>query len=477
MATLAVVPARRGSRGLIHKNILLIDGVPAVLRTARAAKDAGCAVVISTDDPQVVAICHGFEIHWRTDDQDDPVDTVVAAVVRDRGWRGDVLLLQPTVQPMDAAFIEACVGVGKETKRPVVFGYPITHQIWHTGVNVTPRVNRQDMPENEGSVRGEIGVRWWPGDRMWAVDDFVHRIAPRPERLDIDTIDEYRAAQTPRTVILAPLADRRHGRGHLHRTLTLAEHLQHHRVIFDLRACDSEAQEIIIDRGWEWTQNAATERHVTVVDQLDTTVEQIRAIRSPVVTFEDLGEGSRLADATVNAMYETPGIRAHIGVEWAVLRPEFLHGPPFHIERDADRILVMCGGTDPSGLAPRLKRIFPDATIIEPGADVPVATMMRTHDVLITTAGRTVFEAAAVGIPTVVLAANAREATHTHLNRGNIYLGMAAATSSVTIRSTVRQLLRGQDLRRDLSGSYRPDGRGIERIVHLIDGLAKGLTT
>jgi spore coat polysaccharide biosynthesis predicted glycosyltransferase SpsG len=102
---------------------------------------------------------------------------------------------------------------------------------------------------------------------------------------------------------------------------------------------------------------------------------------------------------------------------------------------------------------------------------------MHLADMLITSAGRTVFEAAAVGVPTIVLAQNVRETTHTHLGleHGNIYLGLGKLVTDQTIVDTVRLLSNDIGLRTELSGQGRPDGKGLDRILWTIDGLIGGL--
>ena len=59
---LAIVPARGGSTELRRKNLLPIGGVPMVLRTAQAAEDAGCRVVVSTDDPEIRSTANGSAV-------------------------------------------------------------------------------------------------------------------------------------------------------------------------------------------------------------------------------------------------------------------------------------------------------------------------------------------------------------------------------------------------------------------------------
>ena len=85
MKTLAVIPARGGSQGLKRKNLLPdANGVPLVLASARAARDAGCHVIISTDDAEVASLATiaGHHVAHRGPELADvPVDEVVRAVV------------------------------------------------------------------------------------------------------------------------------------------------------------------------------------------------------------------------------------------------------------------------------------------------------------------------------------------------------------------------------------------------------------
>jgi spore coat polysaccharide biosynthesis predicted glycosyltransferase SpsG len=145
--------------------------------------------------------------------------------------------------------------------------------------------------------------------------------------------------------------------------------------------------------------------------------------------------------------------------------------------------MLLFGGTDPSGLGERIAILvsadFPDIRVdwIEPGQDRPIAEAMHNADLLITSAGRTVYEAAAVGVPTVVLAQNLRETTHQHLGmeHGNVYLGLGKLVTDDQIVDTIDILSKDMGLRTELSERGRPDGRGLDRIVHTIEGLLGGL--
>jgi spore coat polysaccharide biosynthesis predicted glycosyltransferase SpsG len=309
--------------------------------------------------------------------------------------------------------------------------------------------------------------------------------------LDIDTVYDYHTAQlkTNRKRILIEYVEGPEvGTGHRRRAESLAAALQHHDV--------------------ELIRNRHLNRTPDPYDMIITdTLDNYKQPPAPLwVTFEDHGKAIMHADLIINALYPYPAefngtwwpasrpmsdVRS--GPGWAVLRPEFQSLPPFEVRDGVSatmslRMLVMFGGTDPAGLHELTARafdgnsnspVFEACTVVQPGDAIPVAATMRQHDILITSAGRTVYEAAAVGIPSIVLAQNNREATHVHLgpNHGNIYLGLGRLVTPEKLRHTVEQVAADQALRQELSDTARGsiDGRGLERIVHAIDGLLKGL--
>jgi YrbI family 3-deoxy-D-manno-octulosonate 8-phosphate phosphatase len=69
MECLAIIPARGGSKGIPHKNVLPLAGKPLIahnLEQARLAHKVN-RVVVSTDDPEIAAIAqrYGAEVVWR----------------------------------------------------------------------------------------------------------------------------------------------------------------------------------------------------------------------------------------------------------------------------------------------------------------------------------------------------------------------------------------------------------------------------
>lgn len=108
MKRLAVIPARSGSKGLKDKNIKLLQGIPLVGYTIKAALDSGIfdKVMVSTDSKKYAEIAEelGAEVPFLRSEitsGDKPTSwDVVKEVVeqyRERGHKFDsITLLQPT---------------------------------------------------------------------------------------------------------------------------------------------------------------------------------------------------------------------------------------------------------------------------------------------------------------------------------------------------------------------------------------------
>lgn len=58
MNSVAIIPARGGSKRIPRKNLKLFDGVPMIVRSIRTAIDSGLfsQVVVSTDDPAIAEL-------------------------------------------------------------------------------------------------------------------------------------------------------------------------------------------------------------------------------------------------------------------------------------------------------------------------------------------------------------------------------------------------------------------------------------
>lgn len=126
MSTLAVIPARAGSRGLPGKHLLLIGGIPMIVHTIRAGLAAGSVdrVLVSTNDAAVARVARraGVEVVSRPDElaQDDsPTLPVIQHALREAEAGGDrielVVTLQPTAPLRSAEQIDAAIALLRDS--------------------------------------------------------------------------------------------------------------------------------------------------------------------------------------------------------------------------------------------------------------------------------------------------------------------------------------------------------------------------
>ena len=123
MRTLAVVPARGGSKGVPRKNISLVNGKPLLSYTAEAALRASrlARVILSTDDEEIAAVGRncGLEtpflrpVALAADETPTlPVIQHAVAWLEERGDRYDaVCILQPTSPLRTSAEIDGCIAL------------------------------------------------------------------------------------------------------------------------------------------------------------------------------------------------------------------------------------------------------------------------------------------------------------------------------------------------------------------------------
>jgi spore coat polysaccharide biosynthesis predicted glycosyltransferase SpsG len=194
--------------------------------------------------------------------------------------------------------------------------------------------------------------------------------------------------------------------------------------------------------GWEAGLAVRYGAKVWVNDRLQTDEDhaiRIKELGLRLVTFDDLGSGARLADLHVAALAgvrgENPqGTKVLTGVKYLMLPPEISH---FRRQRTIfNSWVVSLGGSDTHGVTVRVAQWLSSrqqhaTLILGPGFDhnemlskiigngitekrsVPsLAAEFAEHDLAITGGGLTAFEAAAAGLPTVIVANEEWEVAH-----------------------------------------------------------------
>ena len=530
-ALLAVVPAGSGSASVPDKNLRSLGDRPLVAHTVVAVTAAGVAdrLIVSTDHEPVLrwAMLHGVQVYKRgagTAHAEVSLATIAAELADELDWQGDVAVFSPSSPFRSVDTIQRAVAQFRDSPQLDSLATAVRepHGFWLERAGDLTAA----QPAPHGAILRETGaVRLVRAAALRSGRALVttrHRLfeTPREEALGIEDNEDLVLARRRverGTVVFRLRANARVGSGHIYHCLQLADELADQHLRFLLVDCDPFVHELIEEHGYEHRTECdlaadleaiagGEGARLVVNDVLDTTAREVlvqRAAGFRVVNIEDLGPGSRFADWVVNALYpidETSKSNIVSGPAYATLRTEFRDLPPKQIRPRPQRVLISFGGTDPGRLGPRCARLLQqrlDGIEIRvivghtaPGDDFPegiavahrvrsMAAEMLETDLLITAAGRTVYEAAATGTPVAVLAQGARDATHVHLgyDSGVVFLGIGPLVDDEHIVGVVQRLLGDHGLRSELSDRLRAsiDDRGAARIGHKIRGMLRGL--
>ncbi len=226
--------------------------------------------------------------------------------------------------------------------------------------------------------------------------------------------------------------------------------------------------------------------NIVVNDILDTTKEYISSLKEFgffVVNFEDIGVGSEDADVVFDALYEHDGGFGNIftGYKYYILKDEFYFLPSKIVGPDVNNVLITFEGKDEinltekvldavlaTGYAGRINIILEDrfsnkaqliekyelANNVQIYSNVNnVGDFMLKADVVITSAGRTMYEVCCIGTPCICICQNGREQTHafgSH-NNGFINMGLAETLSDEDISNQFKIVWQDFELRQNMS--------------------------
>ena len=197
----------------------------------------------------------------------------------------------------------------------------------------------------------------------------------------------------------------------------------------------------LADINWEAELASRHGAKIWVNDRLQTDAHhsvRIKGLGLGLVTFDDIGSGAALADIHVAALSavrgENPGGGVLTGLKYLILPSEIVHFRKLHTE--SARLVVSLGGSDTYGVTVKVAQLLSErkrhaTLILGPGfihddalkkmtdgnftvkRCVPsLVAEFATHDLAITGGGLTAFEAAAIGLPTVIVANEEWEVAH-----------------------------------------------------------------
>ena len=218
MNSVAIIPARGGSKRIPRKNLLAFDGVPMIVRSIRTALDSGLfeQVVVSTDDADIaeLALAHGAQVPFLRPAElaDDFTGTAAviehalqqlpafdyaccvyatAPLLQARFLRQGFELLQ---QHPDKAFAFSVCS----------FGFPVQRALTLDGQGALTALypefrntRSQDLPE----AFQDAGQFYWGRSEAWLRGEVLYSsaslpvIVPRHLVQDIDTLEDWKRAE------------------------------------------------------------------------------------------------------------------------------------------------------------------------------------------------------------------------------------------------------------------------------------------
>jgi CMP-N-acetylneuraminic acid synthetase/spore coat polysaccharide biosynthesis predicted glycosyltransferase SpsG len=535
MHILVVIPARGGSKGIPRKNLRYLAGKPLLFYVASMLKKSKFKLdaYLSSEDQEILGL--GKKLGLKTHKRDleisgdavtlDPVvySCLQYAEKKESKNYDLVVTMQPTspllkVESLDNALIKIINNCEIET---ILSASDATALSWTKKENTyTPlyekRLNRQYLKPTYNETGGffisrrnivtennRIGSKV----SLYLLDD--------SESIDIDTFQDWAICEyllKKKKILFVVTGNSIVGLGHVYNSLLIANDILNHEIQFLVDKDSNLAAEVLAKYNYKVTIQKKLDilddikelsPDIVINDRLDTDEEYITSLKkicSKVINFEDLGAGAVVSDLVFNAIYpENKEYKHHYyGADYFLLRDEFLLSKTKVITDKIEKVLLTFGGVDPLNNTLHVLRSiyeyciqnnieikiiagigydkfntlesFSNVTILR---DVKnISDYMLDADIIFTSAGRTVYEVASLGIPCIVLAQNSRELTHyfASSNHGFINMGLGSDQNGNEILDTFKNLAVDFEQRKKMSALMRKTDfmNGRKTVINLI---------
>lgn len=533
MRILAVIPARAGSKGIPNKNIRIIGGHPLIYYSIKNAMDSEYIsdIVVSTDSPEVKVIASqlGVGVKWRTKElcgDEVTLDAVVADATPVKEEWDYIVTMQPTSPTLRTVTLDRAIKYAIDNDLDtVISAINSPHLSWSEKdgkkvPNYKERLNRQYLPAcymETGAFVITKASAVTPETRIGEKVDIYEISAD--EAQDIDTFEDLRNAAAVlerQKVAIYVNGNNKRGIGHIYRALEIAdEFYMKPDIYYDTNQTDAKVfgkttHNLIPVNGIAELFEHCKRKHYTIFinDILTTTIDYMIGLRTvlpeaKLVNFEDDGEGVIKADLVFNALFrESDYPQVYAGEKYYISGKTFLFYEPIIIKEKVKRVFISFGGADPQNYSDRLLYLiskpeyrsyhfiavlgrakdnvealmeynkYDNIEVFYDVSDMP--EIMSGCDVGITSRGRTGYELAVLGVPSISMAQNRREEKHGFVcnENGFTYIGLDPADE--IIESNLKMYLKmSQESRKKLQSillSHDLRG-GRKRVMSLIQGL------
>lgn len=535
---LIIIPARGGSKGIPRKNLRSLNGRPLISYVINTALSSQFRpdIYVSSEDDEILSYSKksGAKVVLRDcelSDDSATLDSVIhdahVTIEKLENKKYEIVItIQPTspllsVQTLDLAIEYFFNNPKIET---LISAIEDTHLTWivNHGKFVPmyeKRLNRQYLPK----VYRETGALLLTRPSVLISKSRIGKIVDifpvsRKESVDIDSIEDWAMCEyylRQRKVLFVLTGNSEIGMGHVYNCLLIANELAVHDIKF---LVDSTSQlafdkiksmnyQVSIQKSDEIIEDIVLFRpDIVINDLLDTNELYVKSLKERgfvVVNFEDLGPGSVYADLVFNPIYSaTDSVKNHFfGYKYFLLRDDFFLTQDVEIKSKVSNVLLAFGGVDPMNYTLRVISIiqkkcleldikitvvlgmgynkhqsldgFTNIYFIQNVANI--VDYFQSADIIFTSAGRTTYEIATQGVPTIVIAQNERELTHKFAceENGFINLGHGDNLSDILILNTFLELVENHKKRELLSKRMKSLNlsQGKERVITLINNL------
>ncbi len=534
---LVIIPARGGSKGIARKNLRSLNGKPLIYYSIMIASKSkfNPDVYVSSEDDEILSLAQklGAFVYKRPEHLSKDNITLDPVIVdafhhirREKRNKYDlVVTLQPTSPLLKPSSLDQAISrmIEKREIDTVISAKKEAHLSWRFEngkyvPNYKERLNRQFL-EPYFIETGAFLI-----SRSANLITYKHRIGEvidlfildNEEAIDIDSYVDWNICEyylKRKRILFVVAGHKKVGLGHVYRALTLANSITNHEVIFLLTKGSDLGFDLVTQRNYcAYMQNDDSlsdeiiriEPDVVINDILNTNKEYVLHLKNnkiKVINFEDLGEGAEYADVVFNALYPENTVRPnhYFGPNYFCARDEFIFSETKKVNKKVKNILITFGGVDENNLTKKVLEAIYDYCV-EQNIKINVITglgyekfsslkkfskigllshvnniseFMLEADVIFSSAGRTVYEIALLGVPAIIISQNLRELTHFFASpeNGFVNLGLGAEVSKEQILNAFKRLVHDYSERLYMSQLMlsRDIKSGKERVLKIIN--------
>jgi len=504
---IVLIPALKKTVAFQDDLVKKLAGISLIQRVINKAVEIGAEkteIYLLTDSEEIHLISERNGVQSYCDSKLVWGDTVTRDYLKQITKRNEyILLLSPYAPLLSIALInrakQALIDSDMDILKPVK--QVKRHLYDKNGQSTINAVfgNMQEMHSVESKVftllRTELLqdlINSKPSILSWEVDH---------DLMEIESYQDWWVCEkllTRKRIVFRVIGNEKVGMGHIYRALSLAHEITDHEIIF---VSDIE-HTVAVNKlaGYDYRLDVYENNSIiediiklkpdlVINDILSTTEKDVVFLQRSgikVINFEDLGDGAKLADLTINELYDEPQYKSKNtvwGHQYFFVRDEFHDAVPNSFHEKVDNILLVFGGVDQHDLSRKmytaileicLSRNIKIDIVVGGGykfykqlevetSDEPlvsitketgvISSIMERSQLAITANGRTIYELAHMNIPAIVISQHDREDTHKFACEENGFIPIGVFECGITesrVRSVLKHLLDDESYRHKL---------------------------